>query len=441
MAPEPFGPARTGSQVSTALGEEPWPESVGDSAMHGLAGEIVRAIDPHTEADPVALLSQLLVGFGNVVGRGPHFMVEADRHSTNLYLALVGETSKGRKGTSLGHVKRLVAPVDPAWAHSRVSSGLSSGEGIVWNVRDASESAAPAADRSGRRNGANSAPDPGVADKRLLVVESELASTLKIMSRAGNTLSPTLRQAWDSGELRTLSKNSPAIATDAHISLIGHVTRDELRRELTQTELGNGFANRFLWVCVRRSKSLPEGGRISEVDLAPLVRSLREATDFARGVGLLERDDGARAYWAEVYEHLSESRPGLLGSVTSRAEAQVMRLACIYALLDRSSRINRIHLEAALAFWTYCEASCRHIFGSGLGNKLADIVLRYLRAENGGTTRTNIGALFSRHANRGELDHALDLLARNGLATCHAETTRGRPAERWFACGGVDHAR
>ena len=68
-------------------------------------------------------------------------------------------------------------------------------------------------------------------------------------------------QAWDSGDLGTLTKNSSTRATGAHISLIGHITADELRRYLTQTEQANGFGNRHLWFCVKRSKELPHGPR------------------------------------------------------------------------------------------------------------------------------------------------------------------------------------
>jgi hypothetical protein len=62
-----------------------------------LAGEIVHTIEPHSESDPAALLLQLLVAFGSVVGRGPHFKAESDRHGLNLFTVLVGETSKARK--------------------------------------------------------------------------------------------------------------------------------------------------------------------------------------------------------------------------------------------------------------------------------------------------------------------------------------------------------
>ena len=120
--PPPIGPA--------------WPDPPEAPALDGLAGEIIRAIEPHTEADPVAILVQLLIGFGNLIGRSAYFAVEADRHHTNEFAALVGDTAKGRKGTSWGHARRLLEAIDPSWATDRVMSGLSTGEGLIHAVRD-----------------------------------------------------------------------------------------------------------------------------------------------------------------------------------------------------------------------------------------------------------------------------------------------------------------
>ena len=185
-----------------------------------------------------------------------------------------------------------------------------------------------------------------------------------------------------------LTKNNPAVSTGAHISLVGHITRDELVRELNSTEAANGFANRFLWVAVKRSKHLPEGGRIDEVDFAPLVARLSRVADLARNTGRVDRDDQARRIWYEDDGELSEGKPGLLGSVTGRAEAQVLRLSLIYALLDGTATIRAEHLLAALAVWEYAEASARYIFGDALGNPVADRVLEQLRAAPQGLTRT-----------------------------------------------------
>jgi hypothetical protein len=99
-----------------------------------------------------------------------------------------------------------------------------------------------------------------VLDKRLLVLEPEFAQVLRQGMRAGNTLSATIRCAWDNGNLQTLTKNDPVKATGAHVCVVGHITADELRAELTATDSANGFANRFIFMCVQRSKTLPFGG-------------------------------------------------------------------------------------------------------------------------------------------------------------------------------------
>src|SRR5205085_4160534 len=65
---------------------------LGSKALYGLAGEFVATIFPHTESDKVALLIQMLVAFGNIIGRGPHFVAESTRHYTVLYTLLVGNT-------------------------------------------------------------------------------------------------------------------------------------------------------------------------------------------------------------------------------------------------------------------------------------------------------------------------------------------------------------
>lgn len=335
-----------------------WPSPLADQVYHGLAGEIIETILPHTEADPAAILVQFFASFGNVIGPGPHFKVEADIHHMNIFPALVGETSKGRKGTSAGYPRMLFDHVDSDWVNNRIQTGLSSGEGLIWSVRDAIFKSEPIRDGKEITGYREVQVDSGIEDKRLLVYEPELASTLRVLGRDGNTLSACIRQAWDTGHLRTMTKNSPTKASGAHISIIGHITRDELVRYLDRTEVGNGFANRFLWVCVRRSKCLPEGGNIQDVNLNPLIQRLDKAIRYARTVGEMRRDDQARQIWWEVYPELSEGHPGLFGAVTSRAEAQVLRLSCIYALLDCSAVVRKEHLLAALGLWEYCEASC-----------------------------------------------------------------------------------
>jgi len=74
------GPARIGSGLEMAAQaasgpRQPEPAPLGEAAFHGLAGRIVHRIEPHSEADPAAILVQLLIAFGNLVGR----LAENDR--------------------------------------------------------------------------------------------------------------------------------------------------------------------------------------------------------------------------------------------------------------------------------------------------------------------------------------------------------------------------
>jgi hypothetical protein len=215
-------------------------------AFCGVCGNIALAIEPHTEADPAALLVQQLVAFGNIIGRAPYFRAEADTHYLNLFSVMVGVSAKGRKGVSFGQVRHSYEAIDPLWSGQCQKSGLSSGEGLIWAVRDPILKSQP--QKVGGRLTGNTetvTEDPGVEDKRLLVFEGELASTLRVLAREGNTLSALMRQAWDGHDLRVLTKNSPAKATGAHISVIGHITADELRRYLSPrppTNSATGFS-------------------------------------------------------------------------------------------------------------------------------------------------------------------------------------------------------
>lgn len=396
-----------------------WPAPLNDPAFEGIIGDIVTAIAPHTEADPAAMLLQALVVFGNVIGSRPHCLADGGRHGMNLNAVLVGTTSKGRKGTSLSQVRRPFESADPTIS-DRIESGLSSGEGLIYAVRDAT------ADGS----------DAGVADKRLLVLETEFAHVIKNASRDGNILSPVIREAWDSGRLGTLTKHNRTKALGAHISIIGHITSGELRRYMTGTEAGSGFGNRFLWCCVRRSRLLPYGGHLASVNFSELVRSLREAISRARQVDVLTHDDSAREVWMDVYPKLSEGEPGMLGSVTSRAEAQVLRLACLYALSDMSFKsyvVRASHLHSALEVWRYCYQSARYIFGDSLGDSTADQILAALKSANDGLTRTQIRDLFGRNTSKADIDRALATLAEYGRACQSSIHTGGRPVETWSA--------
>jgi hypothetical protein len=399
-----------------------------DEALYGLLGEIITEIEPFTEADRPALLAHAISGIGALLGPHAHAIAGDAPHPARFFTALVGETSKGRKGSASKPIERLLTIADPYFA-DRISEGLSSGEGAIWQVRDAIYRR--------DRNGEEVLADPGIDDKRLWLIESELASTLRVLGRDGNTLGGIVRKAWDTGTLKSLTKNTPAKATGAHIAITGHVTREELLRYLDRSELVNGFANRFLWFCCKRARPLPDGEQVPEEILSKLAYRMRLVKEWAVTERTLRRDPVAAATWSEVYEELSEGKPGMFGATTNRAEAQVLRLSNLYAVLDCSEAISADHLLAALAVWKYAEQSALWLFGDAIGDPMADQILTALR--QGERDRTWLyEVLFAKNAHSAMIGAKLSLLARLGLAdmrTDSAEGGRGRPREIWFATG------
>jgi hypothetical protein len=115
-----------------------------------------------------------------------------------------------------------------------------------------------------------------------------------------------------------------------------------------------------------------------------------------------------------------------------------MRLACIYALLDKSPVIREEHLKAAVALWKYCLNSAQFIFGAALGDPVADTILAGLRGAPAGLDRTAISSsLFKRHKSGAEISRALTVLREHGLARLAppSQDATGRPREVWFAVG------
>jgi hypothetical protein len=413
---QPEEPDHAGNDVSADVllpAPAGWPAPPDRAIYHELPGEIVNTIAPHTEADPVAILTQLLVSFGAAVGRGAYFQVEATRHHGNEYMCLVGDSARARKGSSWDHVRRLILDADPS-LQPRILTGLSSGEGVIWAVRDPSGQ------------------DPGHSDQRLLVIEPEFASTLRAASREISTLSPTLRSGWDGRPLAILTRTSPARASTAHIAMIGHITQHELRRHTTSLELTNGYMNRVLLICCRRQRLLPEGGDPNPLHGTGLDRLLTAALRQARTAGNVRLGPEARELWHHAYHKLAaEPHDQVVAQITARAEAHVIRLALLYTLTDGKRQIGTQHLTAALALQDYAVRSAAWALTSATGQPLAEQIHATLRQHPAGLTRSQISQTLGHHQPAGEIDHALHALHAAGRATATHIPTGGRPAQLW----------
>jgi hypothetical protein len=423
-----------------------WPNEPDACVYRGVLGDIVSEIQPNTEADPVGILIQALVGFGNLIGRTAHGRVEDTRHYLNEFAVLVGESSVGAKGTSGDRAMAILREIDATWADTRTTNGIPSGEGLIELVRDARHEKQPIREKGRVVDYQDVMVDEGVTDKRLLVFESEFGGLLRMLERQGNKLSSVIRQAFDGKRLQSPSKNRPLFATNAHVSILGHVTPTELIALLSNTEAANGFGNRFLWIAVRRTQDLPSGGK--PLVLGKLAVKIDRCVTYAKSIHEMEWDDDAYELWASRYRALVAPPPGLIGTILSRGRAHVFRLAMLYSLLElddrpaqRHRRISLTALEAAFALWDYAERSARFIFGEALGNRAAERILDAIRhAGDEGVSRSKIYELFKGRRPSREINRDLGLLLKHRLVRFERIETGGRPTEIWYE-GGVERGK
>ena len=386
------------------------------SKYYGIAGEIAILASENSEADPMAVYVSFIAAAAAMLGRFKYIYVGDSKHYARIFAALVGASSRSRKGTSFKSVRHIIRKTEEIYLKRSTThvfdslciadGGLSSAEGLIFAVRDEAEQT------SGKDN------KPlweAVVDKRLLVVEEELANVLKISQREGNTLSPLLRKAWDGGTLAPMTKNNRLKATDPHINVVGHITQYELKFLISESDIHNGLSNRFLWTCVRRTQKLAFPKRMDGDKLHNLAIRLSDALIKSEIEEVVELSQEAREYWTRQYQIVSADITGLLGSITSRSEAYVLRLGLLFCLLDGVNQIEQKHLQAAVELVAFCNQSVEFIFSTPAESEAgtdADKLLVALAKKP--MTQSEVSRLFSNNKTRRQLmDLLTDLQALN----------------------------
>jgi hypothetical protein len=189
--------------------------------------------------------------------------------------------------------------------------------------------------------------------------------------------------------------------------------------------------NRFLFVLVRRSKKLPSGGSPDVQVLENLAARAAAAIEKARTIDLVVRTRDAVCHWERLYDDLTDGDPpGRFGQAIARAEAQVLRLSLVYALLDGAAEIDVVHQEAAHALWRYCRASAANIFGDMTADSTVErLAVLVEQAGEQGLTRTQQSNAFQRHVDARELARAREALVADGRAV-EIESGTGGPHVR-----------
>jgi Protein of unknown function (DUF3987) len=387
------------------------------AALHGLPGEVAVTLAASSGADPAAVLMTFLAMAGNASGPQPHAWFGGAQHPGRLFVVLVGDAATGRKGTALGAVEALFAEADPQWADERVLHGLQSAEAMIDNVAD------------------------GRGDCRLLIAESEFARLVTTMARSG-TFSAQLRNAWDGRALQRTGVRRSQKASRAHVSLLGMITPEELLRHHHRLSQAGGLESRILYAyaapaaevspfaeppasseLAARVEAVLESSREAVMSHAdPVSRYLLAVRGIQPRVRVPVAPEVAQGWSRRVKPRLPVPGEGMAG-LHSRAEAQVIRLAGIYAICDLAAEIGPEHVEAAVAAWSYCARSAEVVFSVPVAAlpprsdpRVTARIVRFLHDRYPGwAARDEIGAALHGTATDRALTAALGGLAARGL--------------------------
>jgi hypothetical protein len=389
-----------------------------------------------SEADPLGIYFSLLGVTGVYLGQNPRVQAGDDRHPLLVWPMLIGRSGTARKGASWSATRRLLSGADPDFVTRNIRSGLTSGEGLaaIFAEPDDDPSEADSKGRRGRAGGNGRLLPPG--DRRLLVFEPEWAAVMARMRRDGNTLSATLRAAWEGGDLSTLNVTA-RVAPSSHVGLITHITPEEFRAKVSASDLAGGTYNRFLPIAVARAQFLPLSTGAPEKLVRDLADNLRHRLAEGSNAGAIGLTDHAQTVWRDLYIEFGTDHgdTGVVEQFLARTAPNCLRIAAIHAAIDGKPAITTSHLKAAAALVRYSVASVRTVFnGNEDLRKLLDFITD--AGADGRTGKQISTDCFSRNRTAAQIGALLAQLTAAGTVihtSRRPEGGRGRPAEVYTA--------
>jgi Protein of unknown function (DUF3987) len=392
-------------------------------------GQLATTFDPYTEADQVGVMASLLAAVGAHLGPAPHLQIGYERHPLLVWPLLIGDTNVGKKGTAHNAAKALLLSADTEFVANNIRSGLSTGEGLATVFADDSE------EQSGKPGRRRLLPE---GDIRLLAFEPEWASVMARMKRENNTLSAMLRQAWEGGDLSTLNVDA-RVAKESHLGILAHITPEEFKAKVSAADMAGGTYNRFLPIAVAQSKFRPRAEMADPVLTEQLGASLADRLSHASRLETVGFTTAGSLAWERLYYeftgyHTEEIK---VRQFVSRALPYCLRVAAIYAALDRTDRISPAHLAAAAALVRYSIASARAVLH---GDTDAALVAWIGQASADGRTKSEITKKLQGQGTAEDHKRVLDRLVGEGLLRIthrpRADGRPGRSAEIYTAAPG-----
>jgi len=377
------------------------------AVWRGVVADYRDMLECTTEAPDAYHLFTFLTCVGSLIGRRAYINYAGFPLYANLYTAIVGPTGEGRKTTSLRHAERAVKNVDGSW---QILKGISSAEGLL----------AQLADPWANERGNGGVPDQGgTGDKRLLLCLSELSTLLKKAQQKGvSNIVPLLTECFDCpSELHLPTRNDPLVVTAPYVSLIAASTPSWLE-DLQDRDILGGFGNRFIYILGQKKKPIPfpdppnnDLGQKVEAHLCDMLAWLPDEME-------VELHESAKHLWRDFYTRWRSLAwsDEVVAAIVQRIPDITLKIALIYALLEKQSVITEEILSAAIEAGGYAVASAQRIFSefhtsrsSTLEKRVVDVLAK--GPQKYGDLHRAVGGRYSTQ----ELQPVLEALKKAGI--------------------------
>ena len=319
----------------------------------GLLKDYREALQGATEACNDFHYFSMLPILGTLLNRSVHTWYAGDLYP-NFFVVLVGESESTKKTTSMRFALNVYNKVKEL-SNAEVVAGISSAEGLIRALGGFVSGGEDADEEETERDGTPS-----------IIFLEEMASLLrKARQDSVTNLIPKLTELYDlPPEVRLPTRRRPLILRRPFVSMLCGTTPDWMESSLKEEEIMGGFSNRFIY-CVGTA-GVPLAFPLKP-DLSRVTLGIAELAAYWRGKGATEIrwSDEARPVWADFYDGWRKSREGLSGvlaATTSRITSYAIKMAMLYAIMDKSEELLPEHLEAAVEFAKFCQWSASELF-------------------------------------------------------------------------------
>lgn len=320
-----------------------------DAMAYGVIGKAVKEAMPHTEADPVGVMAQVLSMYSAAINGA---VVPPNERPITVWTVLVGPSTVGRKGFAYDTAERILTDTLEDFMSAKQRGGVTSGAALINTLFESfnDDLATEASDDGGR----------------VFIVDAEWPDTLQAQARDPR-YATAFRNAWDGKRVVNTTKGKDGKRVEESVisprlGYTAHIQPGLWHKYISSTAALGGTYNRLLPLSVRYSKVLDDDDPLPKLNpSAALVSAFKWARAERRKLtyapAALKYKNALKREYLEILDQMPEE----LSCYVERSVEQIIRVASVLTAANKSTTITLAAMKAARAFVEYSIQSVKEV--------------------------------------------------------------------------------